>query len=220
MKFNIKKFKIFITNNYEIIILSLMIVILLWLILTRNPIIGDNKSLKWISTPYTGGNYGTSNPGERLDDIVNEFGKPDLIDKSPGGVAIWKKQTLKNRGHCWERIEIHDEQVPHKDPAPHTDFLYTWYKLDVPINKINDVRALSKSVTYDPLRKLVRARCHFMHANVATLVLAKRIAKNEMTLEEARKSYGPFIFSGVKEHKMYNPKAYENMLNELCKENA
>ena len=203
-------------RNYKLIVIFLLVAILLWIIMTRKPYQTEEGKLEWTSGPHPSGKYGSSNPGERLKDLVDEFGEPDIIDKTKGGFAIWKKDTLQKRGHCWERVEIHDEQIPHIHPTPHTDFLYTWYKLNVPENKIDAVRTLSESVTYDPLKKIVRARCHFSGANASTLLLVKRIATGEMTFSKAKKAYGPYIFSTIKGHKLYDPKAYDNMVKELC----
>lgn len=184
---------------------------------SNNPNNSSNlNSLLWINTPHPSGKYGSFNPAERYPDLIKKFGEPDLIDKNPGGVAIWKRSTLRERGHCWERVEIHDEQIPHTKPAPHTDFLYTWYRLDVPDDKVTDVLSLSESVTYDPLKRVVRARCHFTGANNATLVLAKKIATGEITLQQAKTSYGPYIMATAPTSATYDPKAEESYVKELC----
>lgn len=202
-------------DNFRMTIFILTIAIFLWLMMTRQP--RDIRSLEWINKPHPSGKYGKYNPMDRYFELIDKYGDPDVIDSSKGGVAIWKKNTLHSRGHCWERVEIHDEQIPHNLPGPHVDFMYTWYKLNVPKNKITDVRALSDSITYDPLKKLIRARCHFSGANTATLLLAKLIANNKITIDEAKKAYGPYILSTLKGHKDYNPRAEQKMINELCK---
>lgn len=211
---NFNRTQEFVNRNFRMIMLVLVGMILLWVMMTRQP--PKNEPLDWIKTPHPSGKYEDSNPYDRMVDLIDEFGSPDMIDKKKGGSAVWKKETLEKKGCCLERLVIIDEQIPHDDPAPHTDFLYGWYKLDVPEDKINDVRALSKSVTYDPLKKVVSARCHFMGAVMATLLLAKRIAQRKMTLKEAKEAYGPYIFATVKEHKLYKEGFYEEMKKELC----
>lgn len=172
--------------------------------------------LEWINQGHPSGKYGTFSPATRLKDVIGRFGKADIIDKSKGGVAIWKRLTLEKKGFCWDRVEIRDEQVPHNNPGPHVDFMYYWYKLHVPEELICDITKLSESVTYDPLKKLICARCHFNGAIVSTILLAKRVATKEMTLSEAKKSYKPFIFSTIKGHEMYNSDAIDSMTKELC----
>ncbi len=142
----------------------------------------------WLSAPVPGGRHGLSSPGGRYRDIVKELGPPSAHDFSPGGFAVWDQQTLAQTTTGWQyaRVELRDEQIPHGD---HADFLYTWMRIPVPADKIGAVRALSESVTYDPLKQEVRARCHFMGANVGTLVLAKRVAADEMTAAAAKGAY-------------------------------
>ncbi len=180
-----------------------------------------NLRVNWISQPHPSGNHGDASPGKRLTDVVQEFGLPDMIDVNQGGVAIWKRSTLRNRGFCWERVEIHDEQIPHEVPAPHTDFLYVWYHLPVrSLTKGNmadynrivaDIRALSESITFDPLKQVIRVRCHFMGAVAATLVLAKRIA-----LQQAHNMYGPIVMSTMPGSENYDAQAYQKFSVELC----
>ncbi len=158
----------------------------------------------WISS-------GPHNPANRYPDLVKEFGPPSLVDLRAGGVAIWYKKDLQTTptGRQYDRIEIRDEQIPHGD---HSDFLYTWMRIPLSVEKTDEVRGLSDSVTYDPLTKLVRARCHFMGANVVTLMLAKRIANGEISLNAARLTYKPTIDSLNN-----NPEAYQTHVRELQK---
>lgn len=177
--------------------------------------------VKWINKPYPSGRHGDANPAERLKDLIKEFGEPDYIDKEKDGFAVWDKNTLEKKGHVWERVEIHDEQIPHGQPAGHVDFLYTWFKLDVPEDKITDVRALSDSITYDPLKKLIRARCHFMEANKATIYLAMLITKGVVSLEQAKKMYGKAIDATIPKSENYKEgieDRYEEELEEYLYE--
>lgn len=200
-------------HRYKI---GIMIFICLAFIFIFIIIMKNKKTINWINTPYSFGNYGNFNPKDRLYDLIKLYGKPDIIDRNSGGFALWKKQTLEKKGYCWDKVEIHDEQIPHEIPSPHVDFIYTWLKLDIPKNKINDVLALSESITYDPLKKSLRARCHFPGANTVTLLLAKRIAENKISLNEAKEAYGPYIFSTMQNHKLFDPNAEKNMEKELC----
>ncbi len=204
-------------DTIEYSVIFILAALIVWMLFNKK-----NKSstlddkLEWINTGHPSGKYGKFNPAERLKHVISQFGMPDIIDKSKGGVAIWKKKTLEGRGFCWDRVELHDEQIPHDDPAPHTDFLYYWYKLHVPKDLQEDVRKLSDSITYDPLKHMLRVRCHGDGPNLATAVLAKRIATKEMTFKEAKESYGPLIFSTQKGSNMYNKDAKDVLQEELC----
>ncbi len=141
---------------------------------------------------------GDMTPVARFPGLISRYGPPDVVDKGPGGVAIWKKETLMKKGVIWNRIELRDELVPHNDPAPHQDFLYAWYKvpaqyIPVPPSTVCQLLKLSESLTYDPLKHLIRARCHFMGANIVTIWLAMEIIQGRLSLAQARALYGPTI---------------------------
>lgn len=205
----------YLVSTCEYTIIVVLVLTIIWMLYEKGK---TQKSdiLEWINQGHPSGKYGNFNPAERLADIIARYGEPDVIDKKKGGSAIWKRDTLEKRGSCWDRIEIRDEQVPHNNPGPHVDFLYYWYKLHVPEELICDVGQLSESVTYDPLKQMLRVRCHASGPNTSTAVLAKRIATKEMTLANAKKSYGPLIFSTIKGHEMYNEEAESVMTSELC----
>ena len=202
-------------RNTNKMILLFLIFLVIWQVVTKK--VYDDTPLKWIKKPHPSGKYGSSNPGTRILDVIKELGKPDILDKKSGGVAIWKEKTLKSRGFCWNRIEIHDEQIPHKHPKPHTDFLYTWYKMDIPSDKINDVLSISDSIMYDNLKKMLIVRCHTTGANKATLITIKRFVDGDMNIEEAKNAYKHFVFATFPGNKEYNSKAEKSYVKELCK---
>lgn len=172
--------------------------------------------VEWTSTPHPSGQYGDSNPAERLPEVIAEFGSPDLIDPSKGGMAIWKRSTLNKRGKCWERIEIVDEQIPHDVPAPHTDFLYGEYKLAIPDHLVDEVLDLSESVSYDPLKKTITARCHIMGPVKATALLAMYIATGRMSGRGAKSQYGDYVLATIPGSDNYDPNAELRYERELC----
>lgn len=138
--------------------------------------------LGWISTPFDG-SHGGFTPAGRFPDVVEEFGNPSMLDKRPGGQAVWSKKDIPNH-KPYDQIILIDEQIPHTKPAPHVDFLYASINFEVPENRIADVLELSESVYYDRLKKQLWARCHFMGANVATLYLAIKIATGEISIHD------------------------------------
>ncbi len=177
--------------NYKRIILCISIIIILFIVIRCLCFQSNNlKKPQWKSSPHPSGKYGESSPGTRFWDVVQEFGPPSVYDSKPGGVAIWDLETLRSGGSCFDRIEIRDEMIPHGKPADHVDFLYTWYSLDVPRDQICEVIKLSDSVSYDPLKKLIRARCHDMRPNVVTLWIAKQMVERSINLEDAQAIYG------------------------------
>ena len=96
----------------------------------------------------------------------------------------WQNRLYLN----FDLIELRDESVPHCVPLPHRDFLYTFIKYEVSPDRFKDVLSLSGSVSYDPLKKLIRARCGSQEANIATLYLATEIASGKQTIEDIQRN--------------------------------
>ena len=168
-----------------------------------------NLQNNWINTGF-GYGYGSMNPAQRLPDLVKEFGVPNTFDGQSGGSAIWNKSSLK--GTPYERIEIKDEQIPHDKPAKHTDFLYSYYKIDIPEHKINGLSKISKSISYDPLTKIMIARCHDIKPNVVTHWIVKKYAEGTLEIDEAVGMYGPMIMEILEDS---SGTKYRSLLSEL-----
>ena len=147
---------------------------------------------------------------EQYSILTKKYGNPNSIGLARGGIAIWEKNKLQNT--CFERIELYDESVAHCVPKPHRDFLYTFVKYEVPNDKVLDVISLSGSVAYDPLKKLLRARCGSEEANIATLYLATSIGNSNISLKEIQdnKLYGETITSTI------NSQNVQKYYNKLC----
>ena len=162
---------------------------------------------------------------ERYFDVEKEFGRPSHEARGPNGLLLWDAKTLKSRGHFYSQITLRDEEVYHDKPKPHCDFLYATIPYMVPHDKLQDVLALSESVSYDALKRELTARCHFMGANVATLLLATKIATGEATLGKIIETdaYKTNIMATMpldpknKEHVAKAEKMYKQMTEELSK---
>jgi len=141
---------------------------------------------------------------------TGKWGAPSILVKSKGGLAIWTREQLSNT--CFECIELYDESVSHCVPLPHRDFLYTFIKYDVSPETFADVLSLSGSVSYDPLKKLLRARCGSQEANIATLYLATEIASGKQNIQNIQKEelYKQTIISTK------NPETVKELYNKLC----
>ncbi len=151
-------------------------------------------------------------------DAINEYhitkmkyGTPSIVDFSTGGIAIWTKEQLSDT--CFERIELLDESIPHCVPRPHRDFLYSYVNYEIPNDKIMDILSLSGSVSYDPLKKFLRARCGSEEANIATLYLAVSIGNNRISIENIHRNklYEKTIISTG------NPQNVQIYYERLCK---
>tara|TARA_A100001015_G_scaffold264243_1_gene311722 strand:- start:261 stop:944 length:684 start_codon:yes stop_codon:yes gene_type:complete len=143
------------------------------------------------------------------------FRNPDILAKKPNGIAIWypkknEKITINNKKfpNIFEEHWCRDEYIGHKCPAPHHDFFYSFIKINLNDKKWQDVLSVSGSVSYDPLKRLLSARCGSLEANIATLYTCLLVNNGVHTIKEIQSKglYGKNInstkdFESVK--KMY-----------------
>jgi len=139
-----------------------------------------------------------------LSSAIELFGDPTTLSVKRGGLAMWIRSDMDNRKifgmpNCFEEILLRDESIPHHCPAIHRDFLYSYIKIYIPPDKLLDVLTLSESVSYDPLKHMLSARCGGLSANVSTLKIATDIVLDKrVNVEIAGKKY---TYKGIKEIK-------------------
>lgn len=141
---------------------------------------------------------------EAYDLVLPVLGTPTVLCKEKGGIAIWYEKDLKDKKYygepnCYHEVVLRDESVKHMCPAHHRDFLYTYIVVPVEPKQIHILSGVSGSVSYDPLKNTVSARCGSLEANIATLklctdlLLDKKVSYPEFdisykNLEEADKN--------------------------------
>ena len=129
--------------------------------------------------------------------------------------------------NIFEEHLLRDEAVPHKCPKSHTDFLYSYVKVAIQPHKLTGVLSLSGSVGYDPLKKLLSARCASLEANIATLKVATDIILDTKFIIELNKK--KVEYQGIQGVQMYgiygmtisntagNPKFVKELYQDLSK---
>ena len=155
-------------------------------------------------------NQQNDGPVSYYDEIVARYGNPDILVNQSGGLCIWNVDK-KDDPHT--RIELKDEYVPHCVPANHFDFMYSFVTIYVPPNKLNDVQSISGSISYDPLKHELFARCGSFAANFATLRTVFNVlegvetnySKNIKSKDSNNESNFDYVLRKVKENqKMYS----------------
>jgi hypothetical protein len=147
-------------------------------------------------------------PSAELARVISEFGTPGILDTSPGGLGRWGARLLT--GTPFTEIVIKDEAILHCCPAPHLDYLYASVRIQLSPENQAAMLKLSKSVWYDRLTHTLTARCHFMGAVVATLLLVTQMELGIVQAEKAPGVYGPTIMASK------DPAMYRGMFNELA----
>lgn len=89
----------------------------------------------------------------------------------------------------WKRIQVTSDQVVHKFPTPHADFLTQYIDYDVPVDKLSELGAYDGSCLIDRTMGEAAARCDSEAANILTLNLMHDIITGSTTVEEARDFY-------------------------------
>lgn len=135
-------------------------------------------------------------------ETVDIYGTPTTLCSNKGGIAIWNKKDLANKElfgleNCFNEIIIRDESIKHLCPKEHYDFIYTSIIVPVEPHQVSILSSLSGSVSYDPLKNTVSARCGSIEANIATLKLCTDLllGNDEITKVHNNGTYGKLITS-------------------------
>lgn len=136
---------------------------------------------------------------EYISDFSNNyFREPDVLANVPGGIAIWYPKLSENFKIGGEEFPnvfsehwARDEWVKHHCPATHHDFFYSFIKIKLD-NSTNwkDVLSVSGSVSYDPLKGLLSARCGSIEANIATFYTCLQMLNGDIKIEDRPRAYG------------------------------
>lgn len=195
------------SKNQKMLLIVMLLVVLKYLIFGTNAIFGcnndDNNKVsdyktQWINDNF-GYGYGTMNPSKELIKLVEEFGKPSIFVPSSNGLAIWTKNDLV--GFPYERIEIHDQQIPSDKPVSHTNFVYVWYKMDVAKHKMVNFDKISENITYDIPTKSILVRSYDITSAIVSLWITKKYVNDVLTLDEAVGMFGPMNMELINDDK-------------------
>lgn len=156
--------------------------------------------------------YDNTNPVDAYVELVRLLGPPTSLDKDRNGQAIWNIDTLREQGNSiLQRVELHDELVVHDTPniIPHYDFVYTYIKLRVPEDRIEQVLKVSPTITYDALKGWICSRCTSLATNYAALLLCAYIARGEYNMPEIKHddAYVDYFSRTFPSAKSYDPSA-------------
>lgn len=90
---------------------------------------------------------------------------------------------------AWKRLVVQREEIPHRFPTAHTDFLTQTVDYHVPAEKFDELARFDGSVLMDRTAGEMAARCNDEPMNVLALNLAHEIVTDQRTVEEARDVY-------------------------------
>lgn len=103
-----------------------------------------------------------------IDKLVGHLGLPDVTDRKHGGIAIWAKPTLKERGYSFlSRVEIIDEAVPSSVPVRHYSNVYLWIPMNPNNEQLAKILSLSKNFYFDRKKQLMVVRSCSLNKGIA-----------------------------------------------------
>ncbi|HZW06178.1 MAG TPA: hypothetical protein VFF65_03565, partial [Phycisphaerales bacterium] len=116
-------------------------------------------------------------PGEQVRMMTGKYGQPDEVTDS---CVAWKD---KGGFAC---IKVFKEEVDHKWPVAHTDFLEHAVAYKVPVDKVGELAKFDGSVYVDVTKGCLAAKCDKESHNLLALNLANDICTGKKTATEAR----------------------------------
>jgi hypothetical protein len=112
--------------------------------------------------------------------LIEQYGPPD--EATP-------MQLIWHRNGPWKRTLITRDEIPHKFPTAHTDFITQYIDYQVPPVKVSDLIAFDGSVLVDRTAGELGARCDMEAMNILTLNLANEIITGKRRADDARQHY-------------------------------
>ena len=147
----------------------------------------------------------------KYNELFEAFGQPSLINQNKGGIAIWQHSRLKNTPYeIIKRIDLVDEQCFNNYPIPHSGFLYTYVKLDIPMNKVGNVISLCGDVMYDPVKHILIVRGMSLNYNIAIMAIICLYVGGKLTWYDIM--HGSLVKEETTYEKLINKKSLKENL--------
>lgn len=169
----------------------------------------------WRNTPIIGMEGA---PAKEYRNLIDEFGKPTYIAPNKGGFALWAKHDLAETktGFIWEKVMIVDDNTPHLYPAPHNDFVYGWYILHVPDEKLQALLEITDAMIYDPMKKSLMVRCQSMCCLVVGAYVALMLCEGKIEPQNSQTEYYERITEIMNMEKVNKMEKYQEYITILA----
>ncbi len=95
----------------------------------------------------------------------------------------------------WKRIQLTSDQVLHRFPSPHADFLTQYIDYEVPLDKVGELGRFTGSFLIDRASGEVAARCDSEGANFLSINLMHEIVTGKRSVDDARAFYSETLSS-------------------------
>lgn len=115
-----------------------------------------------------------------IDEMTEKYGAPD---ERTNNTVTWY-----NNGP-WKRTIIYREEIEHKFPKAHTDFVEQFINYKVPVSKYDELAEYDGSIICERTKGEISARCDKEGMNFLAINLAHEIATGKKSVAEAREFY-------------------------------
>jgi hypothetical protein len=116
---------------------------------------------------------------QRVNEFVFRGFEPSNIKKGKNGYVIWDNLP------GWKRLEIRDEAVLHLDSPPNIYIMFATCILNIPADKVDKIKLISPTITYNELTKEITSVCNFLGASIAIFAHVKLYAEGHYKIEDA-----------------------------------
>lgn len=123
----------------------------------------------------------SENPQKSADRLLDYYGEPDEYSDSQ---LIWY-----DTDDGWKRTVLRNEEIPHKFPAPHTDYLEQFIDYRVPVEMYSKLAEFDGSVIAERTKGEMSARCGGTSMNFVAINLAHDIITETLSVQDAREEY-------------------------------
>jgi hypothetical protein len=146
----------------------------------QGPTYRQAPPVQWSQRQFKPGYY-FSTAYQKYHDLVGSLGQPDALDPQPGGLAVWTGRQLAHTPYrSIYRLVVVDEQILQDYPQPHVGFLYTYVKLDIPQDKVENITTWLTDTSYDRNAKLLCVRGVSLNYNIALFALICLYVKDRL----------------------------------------
>lgn len=166
----------------------------------------DDNGTEGMTTDFKGSPNFVYTAAQKQYGMLNAMlGPADEYINGPGGIFLWYP-LRRDPNAIFNLIMLKDEKVLHCYPVKHYDYLYTSTEVNIPDSKLGMVLSISKTITYDRLKRWVNIRCNSMKANTATLWVIVKVVNgdfNKQQMTKIKDIYGAVMIKALESDEFY-----------------
>lgn len=154
-------------------------------------------------------------PFHQFGRLITQYGDPDVLDPSQLGLAVWKKDTLRQKESCLDRIIINDYPI---------NYLSIWilFPLKTPRGDcqsqsiLRNLSQINPQINYDPGNYMLIITGNRFEDLLALAVPALRYLSGKVNLEQAKAVARQMLATVNPQSKLYSLTAIAELETDVC----